>query len=257
MGILSIAGYVATGLGFVLGALLARFTPWRVAFVVGLALVLLPLIFQGMRPVSGHSATETDARHRIPVRQRIAAVAVFGAAVLANFAAVSSIAAAYGPYTRRTLGLDLIQTMGVLAPAGVAALAGLWAAAHWSRPDRRMVELTVMAVVAAIGTLVLAAVSQPAAAMMVAIPPAAALGAMGPVIAAAVIEYGGTHDRGLVIGTLMAIEGIGGVAGPALTALVIGVLSPAAGFGAIGVMFLVMGVLTLAAHRPAPQATTA
>ncbi|HKS92641.1 MAG TPA: MFS transporter [Tepidiformaceae bacterium] len=257
MSILSIAGYVATGFGFVLGVLLARFTPWRVAVVAVLVPVAVPLIFQGLHPVSGHSSPETDGRHRIPVRERIAAVAVFGAAVLANFAAVSSIAAAYGPYTRRTLGLDLVQTMGVLAPAGVAALAGLWAAAHWSRPERRMVELALMAVVAAAGTLVLSAVSQPALAALVAIPPAAALGAMGPVIAAAVIEYAGTNDRGLVIGTLMAIEGVGGVAGPALTALVIGVLSPAAGFAAIGVMFIAMAALTLAARRPVPHPATA
>lgn len=256
MSALSIGGYAATGAGFVLGALLARFTPWRVAFLAALVFVALPLIFQGTRPVSGHSVAETDGRHRMPFRERIAAVAVFGAAVLANFAAVSSIAAAYGPYTRRTLGLDLLQTIGVLAPAGVAALAGLWAAARWSRPERRMVELALMAVVAAAGTLVLAAVTQPAVAMLIAIPPATALGAMGPVIAAAVIEYAGTHDRGLVIGTLMAIEGVGGVAGPAITALVIGVLSPAAGFAAIGVMFLGMAALTLVARRPVPLTTT-
>ncbi len=257
MGILSIAGYAATGAGFVLGAVLARFTPWRVGFLAALVVVLLPLLFQATRPVSGHSAAQDDGHARIPVRERIAAVAVFGAVVLANFAAVSSIAAAYGPYTRRTLGLDLVQTMGVLAPAAVAALAGLWAATRWSRPERRMGELAFMALIAAVGTLALSGVTQPMAAALVAIPPAAALGAMGPIIASAVIEYGGTHDRGLVIGTLMAIEGAGSVAGPALTALVIGVLSPSAGFGAIGVMFLGMGALTLAARRPAPQATTA
>jgi MFS family permease len=258
MGLLSIAGYFATGVGFVLGALLAHFTPWRAAFGVSLVLVITPLLFQGMPVVGGRSIVRDDDGHaRIAISERIAAVALFGAIVLADFAAVSSIAAAYGPYTKRTLGLDLLQTILVLTPAGIAAVTGLWVASRRSRPERRMTELTIMAVIAAGGTLALSFISVPALAVLVAIPPAAALGAIGPIVAAVVIEYGSTRDRGLVIGTLMAIEGAGAVAGPAITAFVIGIATPGAGFAAIGVMFLCMAALTFRARRPARRTTAA
>jgi hypothetical protein len=120
-----------------------------------------------------------------------------------------------------------------------------------------MTELTIMAVIAAGGTLALSFISLPALAVLVAIPPAAALGAIGPIVAAVVIEYGSTRDRGLVIGTLMAIEGAGAVAGPAITAFVIGIATPGAGFAAIGVMFLCMAALTFRARRPARRTTAA
>jgi hypothetical protein len=80
---------------------------------------------------------------------------------------------------------------------------------------------------------------------------------MGPVIAAAVIEHGGPDDRGLVIGTLMAIEGIGSVAGPAITTSAIDIASPAAGFGVIGLMFGLMAALTIAARRSERPVTDA
>ncbi|MBN9492462.1 MFS transporter [bacterium] len=237
---------------------LAHFTPWRAAFGVSLVLVITPLLFQGMPVVGGRSIVRDDDGHaRIAISERIAAVALFGAIVLADFAAVSSIAAAYGPYTKRTLGLDLLQTILVLTPAGIAAVTGLWVASRRSRPERRMTELTIMAVIAAGGTLALSFISVPALAVLVAIPPAAALGAIGPIVAAVVIEYGSTRDRGLVIGTLMAIEGAGAVAGPAITAFVIGIATPGAGFAAIGVMFLCMAALTFRARRPARRTTAA
>lgn len=257
MGQLSIAGYISTGAGFVVGAVLARFVPARAAFVVGLAIVAFPMLFQGMHVLGGQSLLRDDAPRHLQLRQRIAAVALFGAVVLVDFAAVSSIAAAYGPYTHRTLGLDLLETMAVLAPAGLAALGGLYAAARWSKPERRMAELAWMAVLAAAGTIALWATDIPMVATLVAIPAAAGLGGMGPVIAAAVIEHGGAYDRGLVIGTLMAIEGVGSVAGPAITAFAIDLASPAAGFGAIGLMFVLMAVLTVAARRRESRALQA
>jgi hypothetical protein len=103
--------------------------------------------------------------------------------------------------------------------------------------------------VASAGALALAVSRGTFPAALAAIPLAFGAGAVGPLIAASMMEAGGEHERGLVIGTLMSIEGLGAVAGPALVATVTGLRSPRAGVATIEIMFLVLVPLSVLAWR--------
>lgn len=247
---LSMAGYIATGAGFAAGVLLSNFAPWRLAFVVLLVILAAPLLLLRDRAFDGGRAAvrETARDDQEPRGTRLRATLLFAAIVFVDYAAISSLAGAYGPYVRITLGISLVRTTVMVIPAGIAALAMLGVAARFSRPSRRLAEMSALYALAAVGALGLAATSNEWVAAAFAIPLAAGAGGIGPIIAASMIEQGGEGTRGLVIGTLMSVEGVGSVVGPAVVASVIAAAGAGAGMAAIGVMLLVLVPLTAGAY---------
>ena len=249
-GILSMSGYVATGAGFAAGVLLSNFAPWQAAFVLALMVVGAPIAVQGMRALDPGTQVDEHPRDEIgslSAFRKLTSVALFGLVVLVDYSAITSLAAVYGPYARITLGLSLLRTTVMLAPAAVAALLGLYLAARWSRPRRRLLEMSGLYVLASVGAFALALTTNEWAAATFA--PILALGAggIGPIIAATMIDQGSEGDRGVVIGALMSVEGIGSVLGPAATASVIDLVSPRAGVALIGGLFAVLVPLTAGA----------
>ncbi len=248
-GLLALAGYVATGAGFAAGVLLANFSPWRLAFVVVLAMFTLQLLMQGSQAFDRRPARELAVRDRPGTTNRVAGLALFGVILFVDYAAVSSLAGVYGPYVRITLGISLLKTTLLLLPAAAAALGALYAASRLSQPHRRFAELAVLFAISAAAAFALAATSDPWLAAIFAIPLAGGLGATGPIIAASIIDQGGPHDRGLVFGTLMSVEGVGAVIGPGATALVIGAFNPRAGLALLATGFAILIPLALVAFR--------
>ncbi|MCZ2108104.1 MAG: MFS transporter [Dehalococcoidia bacterium] len=249
-GILSMAGYVATGVGFAAGVLLSDFAPWQVAFLLALVVVGGPLAVQGMGALDPGMHIEDrhrDEAPRIGALRKLASVALFGLIVLVDYSAITSLAAVYGPFARMTLGLSLLRTTALLAPAGVAALAGLVVAARVSRPNRRFLEMSGLYVVASVGAFGLALSTNAWAAAVLAPVLAFGAGGVAPIIAATVIGQGSEGDRGLIIGALMSVEGVGSVIGPAVTAFVIDLVSPRAGIALIGGLFALLVPLTAGA----------
>ncbi len=256
VGVLALAGYLAVGVGFGAGVLLAARGPWRTAFVLAAAIVALPALFQRSRaldPGGRHGGDESGspaaARHRL---------AVFGLVILLDYAAVSSLAGIYGPYIRLSLGITLLRAAVGLAPAGLAALAALAAASRFSRPGRRPHELALFFACSATGAALLGAASSGWTAALAAIPLAAGVGGTGPLLAATMIDLGGSKGRGLVLGTLMSVEGVGSVAGPAVVATVAELASPRAALAAIGIVYALLTiVVSAAASRLAPRGAAA
>ena len=272
-GILTLAGYIATGAGFGVGVLAGNFGPWRSAFYIALALALLPLLGQQMAaldrspvrrvhqeppaiPVRGQPPPA--ASHRNPaasLRARLEGAAIFAVLVFIDYAAITSLAGAYGPYARRSLHITLLHTSLLLIPAAVMALVALLLASRYSRPERRLAELAFFFLLSAAGAFGLAAAPTPWAAAIAATFLAAGAGGSAPIIAASMIEQGGgPADRGLVIGTLMSIEGLGGVVGPGVAAVVISTAGPRAGLLFIGAVFAVLIPLSYAAWRASRRA---
>ncbi|MEO9256523.1 MAG: MFS transporter [Tepidiformaceae bacterium] len=250
-GLLSLSGYIATGTGFAAGILAGRFAPHYGAFLMALGLVAAPLILQASPALDRtvHVRTSHPVKSGASLRSRLAGIALFGSIIFIDYSAISSLAGVYGPYVRLTLHITLVQTVVMLAPAGAAALVALFVASRLSRPGRRMLEMCVCLTVSAVGAFGLAATSTPWVAAVFAIPLAIGTGAISPIIAASMIEQGGQNDRGLVLGTLMSIEGIGAVVGPALTAVVIDLFNPQAGVATIGITFTLLIPLTLFAAK--------
>ena len=251
-GILSLAGYVATGTGFAGGVLLAHLAHWRLAFVAVAVAVVAPLVLQPMRTFDpGEHPAEREHEPRASLFHQLRRVALFGMIVFVDYAAITSLAAVYGPFARLTLGLSLLRTTFLLAPAAAAALGMLWLSARFSRPGRRFAEMSALYVIAAAGAFALALASNEWAAMALAPILAAGAGGIGPIVAATMIDQGGEGDRGTVIGTLMSVEGVGSVAGPALSALVIDLASPRWGIAFIGLLFAALVPFSVRAHLDA------
>ncbi|MGH2634009.1 MAG: hypothetical protein ACRDG3_11410, partial [Tepidiformaceae bacterium] len=66
---------------------------------------------------------------------------------------------------------------------------------------------------------------------------------------------GGPAGRGLVIGTLMSIEGLGGVLGPALMAVAISLSGPRFGLGGVAIVFAALVPLSYAAWQASKRQT--
>jgi MFS family permease len=254
-GALALVGYVATGCGFAVGVLLADFAPWRAAFIASGALVAVLALLQGSGALAA-GATVGHAFEAEPARTR-RRMATFGLVIFLDYAAISSLAGVYGPYARLSLDISLVTTTLLLAPAGVAALASLYLASRYSQSERRFLEMAVLYVVATAGAAVLAFTTTPWVASAGAVPLAAGAGGIGAIVAATMIDLGGASGRGLVFGTLMSVEGLGSVVGPALTATITNVFDPRAGVGFIGAMFAALAVLTAFAFVHSRDGTTA
>jgi MFS family permease len=256
-GLLTLSGYIATGAGFAAGVLVGQFTNHYGAFLIALGLVAAPAFLQGSSALDRVVRVHAAPVQRAKFSSRIAGIAIFGAIIFIDYAAITSLAGVYGPYVRLTLHITLLRTALMLAPAGAAALLGLAAASRWSKPGRRLMEMCFLFALSAFGAFGLAATSTPWVAAVFAIPLAAGAGGASPIIAASMIAQGGPGDRGLVLGTLMSIEGIGAVVGPALMAVVIDLFDPRAGVASIGIIFAALIPLTFIASRRGSSATAA
>jgi MFS family permease len=173
----------------------------------------------------------------------------FGLIMFLDFGAVSALAGAYGPFTRISLGINLLRTTLFLLPAGAAAAVSLYVMSRYSRPRRRLREMSALYLLAGAGALGLAVSPTPSAALFVAIALGAGLGGIGPIVAATVVDLSGTSNRGAVVGSLLALEGLGSVAGPATVGLVTDLLNPRAGMATIGAIFVALVVVTASGVR--------
>ena len=247
-GMLAIAGYVSTGVGFATGILLAEVAANRAAFAIAAVLIALPALLLtghtlGVRAL--HTEHESATRQSGPSRGLI----LFGLVLFLDFAAISAIAGVYGPYARRTLDLSLLQTAILLLPAGIAAALSLAIVSRFSRSNRRFLEMAVLYALAGAGALALALTNVPAAASAVAIILGLGAGGIAPLIAATLLDVGFGKGRGVVIGTLMSLEGLGSVAGPGAVAFVTDFQGPRAGFAVIAALFAVLVPLSFVAFR--------
>ncbi len=254
-GLLSVVGYAGTGAGMAAGILVANLAGDReIAFSVLLATVAFPLLLSpgsalNRRQHASPNPVEAPVAEPQWTFDRLSGVALFAFVVFVDYAAITSVAGVYGPYVRLTLDITLLKAGLYLAPAGIGAMVGLVAAARLSRPGRRMAEMAVLFVFSAVGALGLASTTEPLVAGLWAISFAIGAGGVGPIVAASMIEQGGNSSPGTVVGTLMSIEGLGAVIGPAVIAAIIDWAGPSAGLVAIGVTFACLAPVSVLAGR--------
>lgn len=256
-GILSLAGYLATGFGLVLGVLLSgNLTPWRFAVVAAGLFFGLPLLLQG-EPALDRGAHVIRYEAADPPAGSRAEIVLFGILIFLDYACIASIAGIYGPYVRLSLHITLLKTTLLLVPAGAAALLSLLVASRISRPNRRFLEIAVLYLLAAVGVFAVSAAPSPGAAATFAVVAALGLGGTAPIIAATMLDLGGEKGRGLLIGSLMSVEGVGSITGPAVTAVIADLSGPRAAFGFVGVILSVLVVFALFASHPPQRWRTA
>lgn len=247
-GMLAIAGYAAMGAGLALGVLLAEVAGSRPAFVAAAIVVCLPAVAISGRTLGGrnvHSDREASSGERGGWRGLV----LFASILFVNYAAIAGIAGIYGPYSRRTLDLSLLQTTFLLLPTGVAAAASLAIVSKYSRPGRRFQELMVLYALAATGAFALSLTDTPATAAALAVVLGLGAGGTAPVVAAIMLDAGSGRAGGTIIGSLMSVEGLGSVAGPAAVALATDLHGPRAGLAVIAALFALLTPLSFIASR--------
>ena len=247
-GMLAVAGYASTGVGFAVGIILAQLGGGRSAFIAAVVIIAVPALSIAGRTLGGGNV-HAEHQASAPRPGFSGALLIFAIILFLDFAALSAWAGIYGPYARRTLGLTLLQTTAVLLPAGAAAAVALAVISRQSRPSRRFLEMALLYALAAAGALALSLTSVPAAASAVAVVLGLGVGGVSALIAAMMLDAGSGKGRGVVIGALMSAEGLGGVVGPATVALVTDLQGPRAGFAVIAAVFAILAPLCLLAFR--------
>jgi predicted MFS family arabinose efflux permease len=242
-GALAITGYLSTGAGFLGGVALGRSRDVWPAFALVGALVAARALLQGARVFDEGYEGEAP-RVRPAVKTRGQSAGLFSLIIMMDFAALSALIAIYGPFTRITLGMGMLRTAALLIPAGLMALASLMFASRHSQQERRFHEMLLLSVIAAVGALGLALEPRQAAAMLFAIPLAAGLAGIAPIVTATMVDLSGTIGRGEAIGTFMSMDGIGTIAGAATTGFLTAMDGPRAGMAGIGLMFVALITLT-------------
>ncbi|RJQ12605.1 MAG: MFS transporter, partial [Dehalococcoidia bacterium] len=249
---ISLASGGAAAAGFGAGTLLAGVAP-RAAFIVALALaatatLLLRLVHRAP------AAHDTEAAHRTVKTAtgrpgRIESVTL-GLIAAGQFALAAGLLVAFWPFVLRDLDVGLFHLAALLVPAGGITLGVLAGVARWSRPGRRLTEVTTLFAAGAAG-LALAAGSRDALTFgiaMAAVIPAQAAGA--PLVAAAVIDFSrGRRGPAGALGWLGAAEAAGGLTGSALTGIAITLVGARGAFATLAIVAATLTAVALASRR--------
>jgi MFS family permease len=233
MGLISGAASV-TGLG--LAALFSLSSYWRLPFALGCALALAGALVLRRLPLRGELRPAAVRRTVAPAVTAPGPSLRVLTVVFAHFAVGTGAVAACVPFALHTLNLSLVEAFVLLGPAiGCGALAMLIAGRR-SQANGRFGEVIVLYAIASVA-LAAAGVAPGALAFgLIAIPIAASLAAAAPVINAALIDSARAGALpGTALGALFFAEGLGTVAGPAATSLVIQALNTRWAMVALGV----------------------
>ena len=251
-GILAVAGYLATALGLTTGVFLLEAETSVIAFGVlaGIISVSAPVMFSG--PFMAREGHASDSAGGAPVASHN--VGLFGAVLFGYCAVSAALAGEYGPYLIDSQDVSIAEAVPFMVPAGLTALLALLAvtAVHSDRTRPR--NVAILFGVAALGAAGVAMAGELWVSALAAIPLAAGVGGVGPLVGATLLDIGGASRRGgLLFGTFMSIEALGAIAGPAVIATVVQFANPRYGMAAIALFLglLVVAVATAPAHGPA------
>ncbi len=245
---LALAGALGLGGGFGLAALLAEHPQPLVAFSAGLLIALSSLLALwrvGSVPAARGGGT---AWFEAPSRREAAAALV----LFAHLGTIGSVAVTFVPFALGELGQTLLRMVLWLTPAAAAAVLGLLVAGRRSKHASRLREAAPLYAVAAGAALFCASTNEARWFALGAIPLAAAIGAVGPVVNAARIDVASTaRAPGSVLARLSVAEGLGEASVPFLAGLAISAGGPRTGMVAVGLALAVISMLTAVASRAA------
>ena len=246
---MSVVALAALGSGILLSILLARTTSSSPSFLLtgAMAVVSTVLLVQ----LSAHTRlAPPTAAPRLDRRRFSEFRALLPLLVAAHFAVLAGSLAVYTPYVLRRLDLDLFHAGLVAAPAAIVAAAAMWLVGNRSRPGRRLAEASGWYVVAAIAMFISAHTHSLVAFGLLAIPLGAALAVTTPLMTAGLIDSAATSESpGSAFGALFFMEGLGGIAGPALVGAAISLKGISMGATLIGVLTLSLGGIALGVSR--------
>jgi predicted MFS family arabinose efflux permease len=220
--VLTVAGFAGTSFGLAAGIAVSSVLGWQPTFFIAAVPIGVSALTLLSPVLSDRSRSEVPEE----VPPAMNHVVLLGCLILVNHAAVASLLGLYGPFFRRTLGVSLGAGVMLLLPAGGVALLSLAATSRRSTKNRRMTEIAVLFVVAAVGALLVALSPSPLIAAIAAPLLLAGLASVEPVLNAAIIDAGGGATPGRTFGALLTFQQAGVIVGPAAVGLVSQVSTP-------------------------------
>jgi DHA1 family multidrug resistance protein-like MFS transporter len=246
---LNIAQLVGLGLGTAAGTFLVDYISYLAAFIAalslnGLAFVLTARHVPRHRPV--HSSRGSEVRDVASETGSPWTASIFILAAISLFLSlgINFYAPALGAYTRQVLRVEMSQlALMIIAPAVVAALI-ISRAGHLSDRFGRQKPLMVGLAVCALSLFALTRTSSSLLAVNLAVLAGLAYAVAVPAWSAAALDAARVGSRGLLLGALAAVQGLGGVLGQALGGTVGEAYGPLAPFRFGAIMLGVALVLT-------------
>jgi len=255
--LLNMAQMAGLGLGVVVGIFLVDYISYAAAFGVCLAVNAIAFLITARHLPStvsqtsarAHSAPAADAGARRDDNAPVwtASVLILAAVSLFLSLGISFYSPALGTYTREVLHVEMSQmALLLIAPAAVAALV-VWRAGHLA--DRFGRQKPLMAGLA-VCALSLYAITQTSSALLVvnlAVLAGLAYAVCVPAWSAAALDATVMGSRGMLIGALTAIQGLGTVLGQALGGTVGETMGPLAPFR-FGALMLAVALVLAFVH---------
>ncbi len=241
--------FIGFAMGAVVGIGLSDFAPFQVAVVTSMTFSVLAA-FVAMRylkePASKVQAKNFGLFAGWPLRVLLAPqLIMWGVIVLTISLGVNLLTPVIGPYAREHLQLDLYQFVPFLVPAALLGLLSIIPAGHLSDRLGRYQPLLGGLSIGAVALILASFVASAWVLMFIAIPVMLAYTISVPAISAVMMDLSQRGSRGVVLGALTAVQGIGGTIGPPIGGHAFDAFGPTVPFQLAAVMLGVAVVMGL------------
>ncbi len=252
MALVNIAQMGGLGAGTFLGVMMVDFVTYGAAFwtSIGFTMLTLVVVWRRIDPArAGHAVVPTETR--TPSRAATAGVWTPGIAVLAVIVLFLTLGTSMhtpmiGAYTHDVLRVKMsFLAMLLPAPALVGGVA-FWKFGHLTDHFGRQVPLIAGLAVASLSIFALTLTTSPFIVVNLVVLAGLAYAISIPAWGAAALDATDVGSRGLWLGALSAVQGLGAAGGQALGGAVGGAFGPLAPFKIAALLLMVALAMTLA-----------
>ena len=258
---LNMAQLIGLGLGTGAGTFLVDYISYPAAFIAALSLNTIAFLLTARhvprrRPTRAFRSLDVKEASTATKGPWTMSILILAAISLFLSLGINFYAPALGAYTRQVLHVEMSQlALMIIAPGVVAGLI-ISRAGHLSDRFGRQAPLMVGLAVCALSLFALTRTSSSLLAVNLAVLAGLAYAVAIPAWSAAALDAAHVGSRGLLMGALAAVQGLGGVMGQALGGTVGEAYGPLAPFRFAAMMLGVALVLTfihMHHHRLAPM----
>lgn len=248
MSVMNVSGMIGLGVGTVVGVVLMDFISYTAAFVACLGFNGLALLIAARRCSFRWEPAQRSEPDRARAREgRAVTPAVFSLGAIVLFLSLGTTihTPVIGQYVTEVLDTKLYVMALFLIPSAVVAAVVMVKFGHAADRFGRHVPLVAGLLLAALSLFLLTLTRNPLLAVNLAVLAGLAYAVSLPAWSAAALDATDIGSRGLLLGALTAVQGLGGALGQALGGRVGEMYGPLAPFKFGAVLLLVALVLTL------------
>jgi predicted MFS family arabinose efflux permease len=251
MHFLNLAQLLGLGVGTIIGVFLGDLVSYTSVFIACLSFNLLALVVSLRHqpaPVRAATRQETEEVRLSAIRSMLRpGVLILGAIILFLSLGIAVQTPAIGAYTDQVLRVEMHQAAYLLLLPGSVAVVVALKCSHLTDRFGRQLPLMIGLTVTALSLFALTLTRSPFLAVNLAVLAGLAYAVSVPAWCAAAIDATQVHCRGLLLGALATLQGLGGAVGQAAGGKVSEMYGPLAPFH-FAAMLLGVAVLLTVVH---------